>query len=199
MKEMNLLANIRIKKYSSYKGRIGKISPNLLKRNFQSERPNHKWTTDVTEIKIHGHKIYLSPILDLFNGEIISYSIYERPVFEMISSMLSQAFERIPDNTGIILHSDQGWQYQMPQYRSMLLNKGIQQSMSRKGNCLDNAVKENFFGHLKSELLYNQFFMSKEELIEAIHAYIHYYNHERIKKKLGYLSPVQYRKQYEIA
>lgn len=190
MKEMELMSNVRVKKYRSYKGSFGKIAPNLLSRNFQADRPRQKWVTDVTEFKIHRHKLYLSPILDLFNGEIVSYSIFERPVMQMVTSMLEQAFDKVPDNTGITLHSDQGWHYQMPQYRQMLIDKGIHQSMSRKGNCLDNAVIENFFGHLKSEMLYNNFFMSKEELIRSLHDYIEYYNHERIKKKLGYLSPV---------
>lgn len=199
MKEMELMSNVRIKKYRSYKGSVGKIAPNLLKRKFQADRPRHKWVTDVTEFQIHGHKIYLSPILDLFNGEIVSYSIYERPIMQMVTAMLEDAFDNLPDNTGIILHSDQGWHYQMPQYRQMLLDKGIHQSMSRKGNCLDNAVMENFFGHLKSEMLYNNFFVSKEEFIESLHEYIDYYNNERIKKKLGYLTPVEYRERFEAA
>lgn len=199
MKEMAIMSNVRVKKYRSYKGSTGKFAPNLLERNFQADRPKQKWVTDVTEFRIHGHKIYLSPILDLFNGEIISYSTFERPVMQMVTDMVEWAFKTIPDNTGIILHSDQGWHYQMPQYRKMLIDKGVQQSMSRKGNCLDNAVIENFFGHLKSEMLYNHFYMSKNEFVDSLHEYIDYYNNERIKKKLGYLSPVDYRKRVEVA
>ena len=110
---------------------------------------NEKWVTDVTEFSLFGQKLYLSPILDLYNGEIISYNISLRPVFSQVIEMLEKAFEKIPDKTNLILHSDQGWQYQMKQYQQLLKDKGIRQSMSRKGNCLDNSVMENFFGLLK--------------------------------------------------
>ena len=156
MKQLGLICRVRIKKYRSYKGEVGKIAPNLLNRDFHTEKPNQKWVTDVTEFSLFGQKLYLSPILDLHNGYLVSYSISDRPVLSMVTTMLNKAFERIPDGTGLILHSDQGWQYQHKQYQRMLREKGIQQSMSRKGNCLDNAVMENFFGLLKSELLYLQ-------------------------------------------
>ena len=152
MKELGLVCRVRIKKYRSYKGEVGKIAPNLLSRNFYAEKPNQKWATDVTEFSLFGEKMYLSPILDLHNGYLVSYTISERPVLGMVISMLEKAFETIPDGTGLVLHSDQGWQYQHKQYQRMLRRKGIRQSMSRKGNCLDNAVMENFFGLLKSEL-----------------------------------------------
>ena len=113
-----------------------------------------KWVTDVTEFNVSGNKLYLSPIIDLFNGEIISYELSQRPHFKQIANMLEKSFRKIPNNTNLILHSDQGWQYQMNQYRILLKEKGIKQSMSRKGNCLDNAVIENFFGIIKSELFY---------------------------------------------
>ena len=162
MKELGLVCRVRIKKYRSYKGEVGKIAPNLLNRNFYAEKPNQKWVTDVTEFSLFGQKMYLSPILDLHNGYLVSYTISDRPVLGMITSMLEKAFETIPDGTGLILHSDQGWQYQHRHYQRMLRKKGIRQSMSRKGNCLDNAVVENFFGLLKSELLYLQKFDSLE-------------------------------------
>jgi transposase InsO family protein len=195
MGELGLKSLVRIKRYKSYKGRVGKIAPNVICRNFSASKPNSKWVTDVTEFSVFGEKLYLSPILDLYNGEIISYNISSRPSFSQISDMLDKAFERLPDNTNLIFHSDQGWQYQMKTYQKRLKDKGIIQSMSRKGNCLDNAVMENFFGLLKSELLYLQSFNSTEHFIQELHDYIHYYNHFRIKAKLKGLSPVHFRTQ----
>jgi len=195
MGDLGLKSMVRMKKYRSYKGETGNISPNILCRNFKTTKPNTKWVTDITEFSLFGQKLYLSPILDLYNGEIISYNISERPTFHQITDMLDNAFEKIPDNTKLILHSDQGWQYQMKHYQHRLQKKGIIQSMSRKGNCLDNAVMENFFGLLKSELLYLQTFDSVEHFVHALHDYIHYYNNHRIKAKLKGLSPVEYRTQ----
>lgn len=195
MKQLGLVCHVRMKKYRSYKGEVGKIAPNLLQRNFHADRPNQKWVTDVTEFSLFGQKLYLSPILDLCSSDLVSYTISDRPVISMVTSMLDKAFEQIPDDTNLILHSDQGWHYQHKQYQQMLRNKGIRQSMSRKGNCLDNAVIENFFGLLKSELLYLQEFNSmgyfKQELIE----YLDYYNNKRIKAKLKGLPPALHRQQ----
>jgi putative transposase len=148
MKSLGLKSIIRIKKYNSYKGEQGKIAPNILERNFKATAPNQKWATDITEFNVSGKKLYLSPIIDLFNQEIISYELTERPVFNQVAMMLKKAFKKIPNNTNLTLHSDQGWQYQMKQYQYLLKQKGITQSMSRKGNCLDNAIIENFFGIL---------------------------------------------------
>ena len=170
-------------------------SPNLLNRNFYAEKPNQKWVTDVTEFSVFGQKMYLSPILDLHNGYLVSYTISDRPVLGMITSMLEKAFEIIPDGTGLILHSDQGWQYQHKQYRRMLRRKGIRQSMSRKGSCLDNAVMENFFGILKSELLYLQKFESLEHFKLELEDYLDSYNNRRIKTKLKGLPPAIHRQQ----
>ena len=195
MKELGLVCRVRIKKYRSYKGEVGKIAPNLLNRNFYAEKPNQKWVTDVTEFSLFGQKMYLSPILDLHNGYLVSYTISDRPVLGMIISMLEKAFEIIPDGTGLILHSDQGWQYQHKQYQRMLKRKGIRQSMSRKGNCLDNALMENFFGLLKSELLYLQEFTSMEHFKQELVDYLDYYNNRRIKAKLKGLSPAIHRRQ----
>lgn len=152
MKELGLVCRVRMKKYRSYRGEVGKIAPDLLQRNFEAAKPNQKWVTDVTEFSLFGQKLYLSPILDLCSRDIVSYTISDKPVLSMIAGMLGKAFERIPDGTGLILHSDQGWQYQHGQYQRILKNKGIRQSMSRKGNCLDNAVIENFFGLLKGSI-----------------------------------------------
>ena len=134
MKQLGLVCCVRIKKYHSYKGEVGKIAPNLLNRDFYAQKPNEKWVTDVTEFSLFGKKLYLSPILDLHSGYLVSYTISERPVLSMVTDMLNKAFINIPDNTNLILHSDQGWQYQHKQYQRMLRNKGIRQSMSRKGN-----------------------------------------------------------------
>lgn len=195
MKQFGLLCKVRMKKYRSYRGDVGTVAPNLLNRNFKAEAPNCKWVTDVTEFSLFGIKLYLSPILDLYNGEIISYTLSERPNFESVMTMVNQALKRLPESHKLILHSDQGWQYQMKAYQALLKSRGIQQSMSRKGNCLDNSVMENFFGHLKSELLYIQKFQTIEHFKEELIEYIDYYNHKRIKLKLKGLSPVQYRLQ----
>ncbi|MED1785403.1 IS3 family transposase [Brevibacillus fortis] len=193
MKELGLKSLVRLKKYRSYKGTVGKIAPNLLNRNFKAEKPCEKWVTDITEIKLFGEKLYFSPILDLFNGEIITYTIGSRPAYSLVSTMLEQAFQQLTDDHNLMIHSDQGWHYQMKQYQHALEERGITQSMSRKGNCYDNAVIESFFGILKSELLYLKEFHSVEHFKSELASYIEYYNHKRIKAKLKGMSPVQYR------
>ena len=195
MKEIGLACRVRVKKYRSYNGEVGKIAPNLLNRDFHADRPNQKWVTDVTEFSLFGEKLYLSPILDLCSSDLVSYTISDRPVLNMVTTMLDKAFEKIPDHTNLILHSDQGWQYQHKQYQRMLKEKGIRQSMSRKGNCLDNAVIENFFGLLKSELLYLQEFHSMEHFKQELIDYLDYYNNRRIKAKLKDLPPAIHRQQ----
>ena len=195
MRELGLVCRVRIKRYRSYRGEVGKIAPNLLNREFYAEKPNQKWVTDVTEFNLFGQKLYLSPILDLHNGYLISYTLSQHPVLSMVTTMLEKAFEAIPDGTDLILHSDQGWQYQHKQYQRMLRKKGIRQSMSRKGNCLDNAVMENFFGLLKSELLYLQKFESLEHFKLELVDYLDYYNNRRIKAKLKGLPPAIHRQQ----
>jgi len=195
MKELGMICRVRMKKYRSYKGNVGKIAPNLLNRNFHADKPNQKWVTDVTEFSLFGEKLYLSPILDLHSSDLVSYTISDRPVLSMVTTMLDKAFAKIPDGTDLILHSDQGWQYQHKQYQRMLREKGIRQSMSRKGNCLDNAVIENFFGLLKSELLYLQEFHSMEHFKQELIEYLDYYNNRRIKAKLKGLPPAIHRQQ----
>ena len=172
MKQLNLKCMVRMKKYRSYRGQVGKVAPNLINRDFHAEAPNQKWTTDVTEFSLFGKKIYLSPILDMYNSEIISYTVSERPTLAPVLEMIDTAFERLPENSGLILHSDQGWQYQNQQYQKRLTEKGVVQSMSRKGNCLDNAIMENFFGLLKSELLYLRAFKDIEEFLSELEKYI---------------------------
>ena len=181
------------RRYNLYQGNIGKIANNLLKRDFKADKPNQKWVTDVTEFKVHDGKFYLSLIIDLFNGEIISYNLSKHSTFQQITDMLEKAFIKIKNNTNLILHSDQGWQYQMKIYQKMLKEKVIKQSMSRKGNCLDNSCVENFFGILKSELFYpkEKEYKNVEELEKDIKEYIEYYNNSRIKSKLKGMSPTQ--------
>ena len=195
MRELGLVCRVRIKKYRSYKGKVGKIAPNLLNRNFCAEKPNQKWVTDVTEFNLFGQKLYLSPILDLHNGYLVSYTLFQRPVLIMVTTMLEKAFEPIPDGTDLILHSDQGWQYQHKHYQRMFRKKGIRQSMSRRGNCLDNTVMENFFGLLKSKLLYLQKFESVEHFKLELLDYLDCYNNRRIKAKLKGLPPAIHRQQ----
>jgi putative transposase len=195
MREEHLSCVLRLKKYRSYRGEIGRVAPNRLNRRFKAVQPNMKWTTDVTEFKVNGQKLYFSPILDLFNGEIVSYSLSKTPDFHLVMDMLQQAFLKIPDLGALMLHSDQGWQYQMRCYQRMLKEKGITQSMSRKGNCYDNCVIENFFGLMKTEFFRNQSFPSVENFQEELDQYIDYYNNSRIKVKLKGLSPVQFRTQ----
>lgn len=194
MKVMGLKSVIRAKKYRSYRGQFGRVADNILQRNFKADGPFEKWATDITEFKVGTQKVYLSPVIDLFNGEIMSYELSGSPNFRQVTDMLKKAFKRVPvQRTNLIIHSDQGWQYQMKAYQDLLREKAVVQSMSRKGNCLDNAVIENFFGTIKSELFYLKKYQSTEELKRDIKSYITYYNHERIRINLKGMSPVKYR------
>ena len=193
---MNLKSQVRRMKYRSYRGEVGKTAPNILNREFVATRPNQKWATDVTEFKIADRKAYLSPIIDMFNGEIIAYTISDRPDLKMVMDMIHSAKRKIKTTEGVMLHSDQGWLYQHMKYQLTLKKYGITQSMSRKGNCLDNAVMENFFGIMKSELLYLQQFSDMDVFKRELRKYINYYNNDRIKLKLNGKSPVQYRTLY---
>lgn len=193
--EMGLKSTVRLKRYRSYKAEEGQTVPNILNREFNVDRPFEKWATDVTEFNVTGKKLYLSTIIDLFNGEIISYSQSLRPDFGQVTDMLDRALKKKPGNTKPILHSDQGWQYKMKSYQVILHKNGITQSMSRKGNCLDNAVMENFFGTLKSEMFYRKKYLSVEDLKGDVDEYISYYNNERIRLNLNGMSPVEYRTQ----
>ena len=193
----------KTRKYSSYKGTIGKVADNKINRNFKVDEPYTYITTDTTEFKYlekdksgnyQVKKLYLNPYLDMYNGEIISYELSKQPTLAPILKALDKAIEiTSTNNDKRIFHSDQGWAYQLKQYTSKLEKKGITQSMSRKGNCLDNSPMENFFGILKQEIYYGKKFYSYEELKETIEDYIEYYNKSRIKEKLGYLSPIEYR------
>ena len=193
MRSMGLHGKRRKSKYKSYKGEVGKIAPNVINRDFETSKPFEKLATDVTEFAVCDDKVYLSPVIDLHNNEVISYSISLNPNFEQTREMLQGLFDKLPQGVTPILHSDQGWQYQMKEFQRQLQEHKIIQSMSRKGNCHDNSVMENFFGLLKQEIYYGVVYYSFEELKSEIERYIEYYNEQRIKEKLGWMSPVQYR------
>jgi len=195
MQALGLKSLVRTKKYRSYRGQSHHVATNVLARDFEAARPNQKWVTDVTEFKVRGQKLYLSPVMDLYNGEIVAYETSRQPVFKLVGSMLKKALARLLPDDRPVLHSDQGWQYQQPIYRRMLAARSVTQSMSRKGNCLDNAAMESFFGTLKAEFFHLNRFESIEQLQAGIRQYIRYYNQDRIKLKLKGLSPVQYRAQ----
>ncbi|WP_261313196.1 IS3 family transposase, partial [Burkholderia dolosa] len=171
MLQLGLKSLVRAKKYRSWRGMVGCVAPNLLNRQFKAERLNQKWVTDVTEFNVKGQKLYLSPVMDLYNGEIIAWHSATRASFDLISSMLKKAFSRLTRGERPLLHSDQGWQYQMPAYRRLLDQRAVRQSMSRKGNCLDNAAIESFFGTLKAEFFYLNEFDSVEQLQAGIQHY----------------------------
>ena len=191
------------RKYSSYKGKVGKIASNRINRRFDTSIPHQKITTDTTEFKYYEvdgkgkmniKKLYLDPFMDLCNREILSYGISQRPSSENIMSALNEAIEVTSDcKYRRTFHSDQGWAYQMKAYGYALKSNRIFQSMSRKGNCIDNSPMENFFGILKQEMYYGVVYYSYEELKDAIEKYIKYFNEQRIKEKLGWMSPVEYR------
>ena len=211
MRENNL-KGIRPKvKYHSYKGDNGSSKQNLLlyssfdnikqkevlKRDFNANKPNEKWTTDVSEFHISAGKLYLSPILDMFDSSIISYNISTSPNFNQVTDMLNIAFNKYENLNGLIFHSDQGWQYQMKYYQQQLIDKGIKQSFSRKGNCMDNSLMENFFGIMKNEMFYGQEHKYKtlKALKESMMEYIDYYNNKRINLKRKGLTPIEFRNQ----
>ncbi|MEE1245620.1 MAG: IS3 family transposase [Acutalibacteraceae bacterium] len=194
MKQLSLKGKQRKNdKYHSYKGNVGKVADNLLKRDFYAEKPFEKITTDVTQFNVCDEKVYLSPVLDLFNNEVVSYSISTSPNLEQVREMLNGLFKKLPADATPIFHSDQGWQYQHAEYQRLLAEHNIIQSMSRKGNCMDNGAMENFFGRLKVEMFYGEKFESVNAFIDELKKYIDYYNNERISLKLKGMSPVQYR------
>ncbi|MEE6934883.1 IS3-like element IS1397 family transposase, partial [Escherichia coli] len=185
MQQLGLKSPVRLKKYRSYRGNMGLAAENILQRQFKAEAPCEKWVTDITEFRAGGQKLYLSPILDLFNGEIVAWETACRPTEELVKRMLNKGLESLAEGEKPLLHSDQGWHYRIKSYQSALADKGLVQSMSRKGNCLDNAVMENFFGHLKEEMYYRRDYRNVEELENAVNEYITYWNQKRIKLSLG--------------
>ncbi|WP_241152417.1 IS3 family transposase [Vaginisenegalia massiliensis] len=195
MHHMNLFGKRPKEKYHSYRGQVGKVASNIINRNFSASAPFQKWTTDVSQFTFPWGKCYLSPILDMATNEIMAYDLSPAPNMKQITNMLDQAFTKYPILNGLIFHSDQGWQYQHKSFRTRLKERGIVQSMSRKGNCYDNSIMETFFGRLKNELFYGQekSYHSFDEFKSAVATYIDYYNHERIQEKTKWMPPVKFR------
>jgi transposase InsO family protein len=181
--------------YSSYKGTTGTVAKNRINRRFHTNVCHQKLTTDITEFRCSdGVKLYLSPIMDMFNGEILFYGVSMRPTLDLVLTPLEETLKIVKDSTyRTTIHSDQGWHYQHNKWVKTLKDHKVFQSMSRKGNCLDNSPMENFFGLMKQEMYYGETLCSYEELKNRIKDYIHYYNNKRIKQKLAGMSPVQYR------
>ncbi|MFK4568556.1 putative transposase [Enterococcus sp. UD-01] len=192
------------RKYNSYKGTVGKVAKNLIHRRFNTSVSHQKITTDTTEFKyyetddagiLRQKKLYLDPFMDMYNSEILSYSLSTQPNGTTVIAGLEEAISQTNDCPyRRTFHSDQGWAYQMNTYVQTLKDNRIFQSMSRKGTCLDNSPMENFFSILKQELYYGKVYQSQNELRQAIENYIYYYNHYRIKEKLNWKSPVEFRR-----
>ena len=195
MHNMGLMGKRPKEKYHSYRGETGRVADNIINRDFGTDAPLQKWTTDVSQFNFSWGKCYLSPILDMNSNEIISYDLSLSPNLEQIQRMLNNAFAQFPSVKGLIFHSDQGWQYQHEYFRKTLKEHGIIQSMSRKGNCYDNCIMETFFGRLKNEMYYGyeKEYSSFEEFAKAVEEYIDYYNNKRIQAKTKWMSPVKYR------
>ena len=193
MKMLDLKSAQRVKRFKSFRGKVGVVAPNLLERDFKASAPNQKWATDVTEFRVGDEKVYLSTVKDLCSREIVAHELSTRPTMDLVKSMLKKALAKLGPNQTPMLHSDQGWHYQMPDYRKLLSDRNVSQSMSRKGNCLDNASMESFFAVLKTECFHKQKFANIAALKATIHEYIRYYNTERISTVLGGLTPLQYR------
>ncbi|WP_027120151.1 IS3 family transposase, partial [[Mycoplasma] testudinis] len=195
MNKLGLKAKRKKRKYHSYVGQVGKIAKNLINRNFKTKKPNKKWSTDVSEFSCPFGKVYLSPILDMHCGDIVAWDLSLSPNFDQITRMLDQAFKKFPNLKGLIFHSDQGWQYQMKNYRKRLKENGIKQSMSRKGNCYDNCIIESFFGIMKNEMFYGheQEFKTFAKFKNAVAEYMDYYNNKRIKNKTKWMPPSRFR------
>jgi putative transposase len=196
MRALGLVCKVRRRRrYSSYLGEVGRTAPNTLERDFTAEGPNRKWVTDVTEFRVGDRKVYLSPVIDLFDRSVVAHSWALSPGLDLTNTSLAQALATLMPGQRPLVHSDQGFQYQHSSWRRLLESAGAVQSMSRKATCLDNAVAENFFGHLKEEMFHHDTFATTSELGAALDDYIDWWNNERISTKLEGLSPVRYRAQ----
>lgn len=193
MRELGLLSRVRRKKFNSHRGQVGAIADNVLARDFDSDAPNQKWVTDVTEFAVEDRKLYLSPVIDLFDRGVVSYTMSTSPNTALTNESLMRACQGLRPGQTPLVHTDQGFQYQHASWAAILAGHGGQASMSRKGNCWDNAVAENFFGQLKSEMFYLDSFATVKDLQAAIDEYVHWYNYERSSSRLGGLAPMEYR------
>jgi len=190
---LGLKSLVRPKKYRSFKGEVGQAAPHELQRQFTAKAANQKWVTDVTEFNVAGEKLYLSPVLDLYNGEIIAFETSKRPVFDLVNSMLKKALAKLGPEDKPMLHSDQGWHYRMPAFQRQLRERELVQSMSRKGNCYDNAAMESFFATLKRERVYHEHYYTHAQARASVFEYIEvFYNRKRRHSSLGYTSPVEF-------
>lgn len=178
MREEGCICRIRRRRYNSYKGEVGKAAGNILNREFGADAPLEKLVTDVTEFKVAGKKAYLSPVMDLYNNEILAWSITQSPNMAQVDEMMERLEPRL-GGAKPLLHSDQGWQYRQRSYQIRLERLGITQSMSRKATCLDNACMEGFFGHLKDEFYRGRSFRSFDAFKVELEGYIDYWNNER--------------------
>jgi putative transposase len=196
MRVLGLTCKVRRRRrYSTFKGDLGAVADNILARDFTAAAPNQKWVTDVTEFRIGDRKVYLSPVIDLFDRSVVAHSWAMSPTLRLTNSSLRRALATLEPGQQPLVHSDQGFQYQHRSWRALLRNAKASQSMSRRANCYDNAVAENFFGHLKVEMFHHTRFDSVEAFTAALDDYIIWYNTTRISTKLKGLSPVQYRAQ----
>lgn len=193
MRQLGLLSRVRQKKFNSHRGTVGTIADNVLARDFESAEPNQKWVTDVTEFAVEDRKLYLSPVIDLFDRGVLSYTMSTSPNTALTNESLTRACQGLRPGQAPLVHTDQGFQYQHVSWAAILADHGAQASMSRRGNCWDNAVAENFFGQLKSEMFYLESFNTIEDLKAAVEEYIHWYNYERSSSRLGGLAPMEYR------
>ena len=198
MHKFHLSAKKHPQKYHSYQGHVGAVADNLIKRNFKADKPNQKWTTDVSQFSFSWGKCYLSPIMDMYNNEIVGYDLSKKANYKQIERMLASANIDSKELSGLTIHSDQGWQYQNPRFVQTLKEHHIKQSMSRKGNCMDNSIMESFFGIMKNEMFYGHEseYPNFNVFAAVVSDYINYYNSVRIKKKSGWMSPVQFRIQH---
>uniref|UniRef100_UPI001C3F359D IS3 family transposase n=1 Tax=Brevibacillus dissolubilis TaxID=1844116 RepID=UPI001C3F359D len=197
MQEMGIRSIIRVKRKSNPQGdgSVPRVAENLLQRNFTAKAPTEKWVTDITQYAVADTWLYLSAIKDLCTKEIVAYQVAFRNDTTLVLNTFKKAFENQKDVTGLIVHSDQGCQYTSYAYQDMLAKVGAQISMSRRGNCHDNAAIESFFSHLKAEALYPYHISTVDELQRRIEEYIRFYNEERLQIKLNKLTPIEYRRQ----
>lgn len=196
MNRMRLKSKARPRrKYNSYRGEVSAIADNVLDREFTPNAPNTAWVSDVTEFRVAGRKVYLSPIMDLYDRTILAHELSMSPSTAFTAKSLQNAISWHTPGAGLIVHTDQGIQYQHSSWKNLIEGIDGVQSMSRKGNCYDNAVMENFFGHLKSEMYHGEAFASIEEFCQAVDDYIFWYNNTRLQKRIKNLAPMQYRNQ----
>ena len=185
----------RTRKYSSYKGEITPAVDNIINRNFHADEPNKKWLTDITEFAIPAGKVYLSPIIDCFDGMVVSWNISTTPDSVLVNSMLKDAICTLSSSEHPLIHTDRGSHYRWPGWIELMKTAGLTRSMSKKGCSPDNAACEGFFGRLKNEMFYGRSWIdvSIGDFIDEINSYINWYNTKRIKHSLGYMSPKEYR------